>query len=257
MISQHQYFPISLYLNTNILQYHLIQCVTDVPCCGCTRSRLIYAENSCGHCASIIVNCSVHNIQDALFIQSNTMNFVMNKARKYKVFETQASAALFGLGCVSLCGCSPPQIWSSGPRAKWLLDKTSGQGGQRAQEGQEGQRDCWVIVALELVSCLGHGWFSCETSNLRSLQYLSFKRRCTDRHFGEDIRQRERGRGNRVGDRWRDRDWVVVALELVSLVGHWPAEGSHLWLPAGKLEWRGLQSFSCCTLFLSSVNRRV
>ena len=118
MISQHQYFPISLYLNTNILQYHLIQCVTDVPCCGCTRSRLIYAENSCGHCASIIVNCSVHNIQDALFIQSNTMNFVMNKARKYKVFETQASAALFGLGCVSLCGCSPPQIWSSGPRAK-------------------------------------------------------------------------------------------------------------------------------------------
>ena len=162
-------------------------------------------------------------IQDALFIQSNTMNFVMNKARKYKVFETQASAALFGLGCVSLCGCSPPQIWSSGPRAKWLLDKTSGQGGQRAQEGQEGQRDCWVIVALELVSCLGHGWFSCETSNLRSLQYLSFKRRCTDRHFGEDIRQRERGRGNRVGDRWRDRDWVVVALELVSLVGHWPA----------------------------------
>ena len=119
MISQHQYFPISLYLNTNILQYHLIQCVTDVPCCGCTRSRLIYAGKLLWPLR--IDYCELHAvciIQDALFIQSNTMNFVMNKARKYKVFETQAGAALFGLGCVSLCGCSPPQIWSSGPRAK-------------------------------------------------------------------------------------------------------------------------------------------
>ena len=60
-------------------------------------------------------------LRAAVSIQSNGINGVMNIGEEVQtVFYTTLQAALFGLGCVSLDvgAAPPPQIWSSGPRAK-------------------------------------------------------------------------------------------------------------------------------------------
>ena len=165
---------IPIYSNTssifsNIFYCYLIQCATDVSKWG-SSSRLIYA---------IIPNAdraqsATPSPSEAEF-SYKVLALIMRWIRRGGLNYFQQSSTLpclacnCALGCVSLGGCSPPQIWSSGPRAKWLLDKTSGQGGQRAawtrrgrEWGTKRQRrllsDCGIGACHLLLSCLLPMW---------------------------------------------------------------------------------------------------
>ena len=66
-----------------------------------------------------------------------------------------------------------------------------------------------MIVALELVSSPSHGWFSCETSDLQPLQYISHTS-CSvtcitreDKNWSRERKREEKQQGGRSMERQR------------------------------------------------------